>query len=112
MKCTEGLADYNPQIPFTVEKSTPHLLVLCQLLPEVADHAYFAMHSVPTLVFSNTDPFGYNFSYREIWHTTRDLYNLSISEYMEYTSVTQVVTIYNIANLKNLLPRDGIYIQE
>ena len=111
IKCTEGLANYHPQIPFSVEKSTQPP----QAVPVNAggsDHAYFAMNGVPVISFRNTDPLGYNFSYREIWHTTRDLYNMSIPEYMEYTSVTQAVTVYNIANLKSLLPRDGIYIQK
>ncbi|MDO5522663.1 MAG: M28 family peptidase [Bacteroidia bacterium] len=109
--CTKGLADYHPQIPFTVEKSTQPP----RALPVIAggsDHAYFAMNGVPVIAFRNTDPLGHNFSYREIWHTTRDRYDMSIPEYMEYTSVTQAVTVYNIANLKNLLPRDGLYIQE
>ena len=70
------------------------------------------MNGVPTLQFKNSDPLGYNFSYREIWHTNRDLYNMSIPEYMNYTSVIQAVTIYNIANLKNLLPRSEIYKQK
>ncbi len=111
VKCTEGLSDYHPQISFTVEKSKQPP----RAVPVTAggsDHAYFAMNGVPTIAFRNTDPLGYNFSYREIWHTTRDRYDLSIPEYMEYTSVTQAVTVYNIANLKKLLPRDGIYIQE
>jgi len=77
-----------------------------------SDHAYFAMNGVPTITFKNTDPLGTNFSYFEIWHTNRDLYNMSIPQYMEYTSVTQAVTLYNIANLKRLLPRDQIYIQK
>ena len=108
LKCTEGLASYNPAIPFKVEKSklSPHSR------PTKAggsDHAYFAMNGVPVISFVNTDPLGYNFSYREIWHTTRDRYDMSIPEYMEYTSVTQAVTLYNLANLNRLLPRDGLY---
>ena len=69
------------------------------------------MNGVPVIAFRNTDPLGYNFSYREIWHTTRDRYDMSIAEYMDYTSVTQAVTVYNIANLKRLLPRDGLYLK-
>ncbi|HHU95989.1 MAG: M28 family peptidase [Bacteroidota bacterium] len=110
LKCTEGLDKYDPRIPFTVQKSTQPP----REIPENAsgsDHAYFAMNGVPVISFLNTDPLGFNFSYREIWHTNRDLYNMSIPEYMEYTSVTQAVTIYNLANLKTILPRDGIYIQ-
>ena len=108
VKCTEGLADYYPAIPFKVEKST----TVPQPRPIKAggsDHAYFAMNGVPVISFVNTDPLGYNFSYREIWHTTRDRYDMSIPEYMEYTSVTQAVTLYNLANLNRLLPRDGLY---
>lgn len=110
LKSTEGLANYDPQIPFTVEKSTQPP----RELPRTAggsDHAYFAMNGVPVISFRNTDPLGYNFSYREIWHTNRDLYNMSIPEYMNYTTVTQAVTLYNVANLKQLLRRDGLYIQ-
>ena len=111
VKCTEGLADYCPQIPFKVVKSKePPRPVPANAYG--SDHAYFARNGVPTIAFDNTDPLGYNFNYREIWHTNRDLYNMSIPEYMEYTSVTQAVTVYNVANLKRLLPRDGIYIQE
>ncbi len=106
---TQGLADYDPRIPFTVRKSTRGP----QPIPTRAggsDHAYFAMNGVPVIHFENTDPFGYNFSYREIWHTTRDRYDMSIPEYMDYTTVTQAVTVYNLANLPRLLPRDGLYL--
>lgn len=111
LKCTEGLSAYHPDIPFTVEKSdkTP------REIPKSAggsDHAYFAMNGVPTISFRLTDPRGYNFSYRDVWHTNRDMYDMSIPEYMEYTAVTQAVAMYNIANLKRLLPRDGIYLQK
>lgn len=107
-RCTESLANYDPRIPFTLEKSTSGP----QPLPTKAggsDHAYFQMNGVPVIAFRNTDLLGYNFSYREIWHTTRDRYDMSIAEYMEYTSVTQAVTVYNIANLKKLLPRNELY---
>ncbi len=111
VQCTKELFDYDPAIPFTVEKSNRPP----QPIPLDAwgtDHAFFARNGVPTLFFKNTDPFGYNFSYLEIWHTNRDAYHMSIPEYMEYTAVTQAVTIYNLANHKRLLPRDGIYLQE
>lgn len=110
-KCTEGLENYDPQIPFTVEKDSLPAREI-PLKEGGSDHAYFAMNGVPTITFKNTDPLGTNFSYFEIWHTNRDLYNMSIPQYMEYTSVTQAVTLYNVANLKRLLPRDQIYIQK
>ncbi|MDD3788661.1 MAG: M28 family peptidase [Petrimonas sp.] len=108
-KCTEGLENYNPEIPFTVEKDTRG----AREVPVQAggsDHAYFAMNGVPVISFRNTDPLGYNFSYMEIWHTNRDRYDMSIPEYMEYTAVTQAVTLYNMANLKRLMPRDQVYL--
>lgn len=111
VKCTHELENYNPQIPFKVEKST----VLPQPVPQNAwgtDHAFFAMNGVPTIPFKNTDPLGYNFNYQEIWHTTRDRYDMSIPEYMDYTTVTQAVTVYNMANLDHLLRRDGIYLPQ
>jgi len=111
VKCTEGLADYHPLIPFTVEKSKAEPQ-LPPAKPGGSDHAYFQMNGVPVIAFRNTDPLGYNFSYREIWHTTRDRYDMSIAEYMEYTSVTQAVTVYNIANLKQLLSRKKLYIND
>ncbi len=111
VKCTKELVDYDPRIPFKVEKSTRPPTPA----PQDAwgtDHAFFARNGVPVIYFQNSDPFGYNFNYREIWHTPHDTYNMSIPEYMEYTSVTQAVTVYNMANLKHIMPRDQIYIQE
>ena len=109
VKCTAELENYNPQIPFKVEKSTTPP----QPVPTDAwgtDHAFFARNGVPTIPFKNTDPLGYNFNYYEIWHTVRDRYDLSIPEYMDYTTVTQAVTVYNLANLDHLLRRDGLYL--
>ncbi len=110
LKCAEGLSDYDPRIPFKVEKcSRPPVAIPTER--GSSDHAYFAMNGVPVLRFTNTDPLGYNFSYREIWHTNRDTYEMNIPEYLEYTSVTQAVIVYNIANMNSLIPRDQIYIQ-
>ena len=111
VKCTKELVDYHPDIPFEVVKNTRPP----RPIPHDAwgtDHAFFARNGVPVIHFTNTDPLGHNFAYWEIWHTTRDLYNMSIPEYMEYTSVTQAVTVYNMANLKHLMPRDQIYLKE
>ncbi len=110
-KCTEGLENYDSRIPFRVDTSKIHPVEI-PLKTGYTDESYFAMNGVPTLQFKNSDPLGYNFSYREIWHTNRDLYNMSIPGYMDYTSVTQAVTVYNMANLKSLLPRNEIYIQK
>ncbi len=72
-------------------------------------HAYFAMNGVPTIGFNLKDPKGYNFSYREIWHTERDTYNMSIPEYKEHTATCTAVILYGLADLDHLLNRDGLY---
>ena len=102
------LEDLNPAFPFTVEKRQGPP----QPRPTRAggsDHAHFAMNGVPTISFRETDPLGYNFDYREIWHTERDIYNKLIPEYMEHSAVVTAVTLYGIANLDHLLSRDGLY---
>ena len=73
---------------------------------------YFAMNAVPTMSFSTRDPKGYDFSYMEIWHTERDIYNKSIPEYQEHTAVVNAVVGYGLANLKKQLTREGYYITE
>ena len=108
VKICEPLKDLNPQFPFTVNKR----MGPPQPVPTRAggsDHAYFAMNGVPTLSFSETDPLGYNFEYREIWHTERDIYNKLIPEYMEHSAVVTAVVLYGIANLDHLLSREGLY---
>lgn len=102
------VADINPDFPFTVNvrKGEPGPR------PTTAggsDHAYFAMEGVPTISFDLTDPLGYNFDYRQIWHTGRDLYYQVIPEYMEHSSIVNAVVIYGLANLNHLLSREGLY---
>ena len=108
VKVCKPLTNYNPEIPFTVEKrqGTPGPR------PKNAggsDHAYFAMSGVPTISFRETDPRGWNFDYREIWHTESDIYNKLIPEYMEHSAVVTAVTLYGLANLDHLLSREGLY---
>lgn len=74
------------------------------------DSGPFAVKGVPTLGFWNADPKGYNFNYREIWHTERDLYNKSIPEYQEHAAIVTAVVVYGVANLDHLLSREGYYI--
>jgi len=52
---------------------------------------------------------GYNFSYREIWHTERDLYNMSIPEYLEHSAIVNAIVVLGVADLNHLLPREGYY---
>ena len=108
VKVCEPIMNLNPEIPFTVEKRPGNP----QPRPTRAggsDHAYFAMNGVPTISFRETDPKGYNFEYREIWHTERDIYNKLIPEYMEHSAVVTAVVLYGLSNLDHLLSREGLY---
>jgi len=108
-KVCEPLNDINPDFPFTLSKSEP------RRKPERAggsDHAYFAINGVPTISFGTADSKGYDFDYREIWHTERDLYNKSIPEYQEHTAVVTAIVVYGLANLDHLLSREGYFLEE
>jgi len=67
---------------------------------------------VPTIGFDCDDPKGYNFSYGEIWHTERDLYNKSISEYQEQAATATAVLVYGLAMLDHKLSREGYYVEK
>ena len=108
VKACQPLFDYNPDIPFTVVKREGDP----QPRPDRAggsDHAYFAMNGVPAISFREMDVFGYDFNYRDIWHTEDDLYDKLVPAYMEHSAVVQAVTAYGIANLNHLLSREGLY---
>jgi hypothetical protein len=68
------------------------------------------VEGVPTLTFGTEDTKGYNFSYGEIWHTERDLYNKSIPEYQEHTSVVTAIVVLGVANLNHMLPAASYYL--
>ncbi len=105
----EPIHGINPDFPFSIVDRAP------REKPEKAwgtDSGPFAVEGVPTLTFSTADPKGYNFNYREIWHTERDLYNKSIPEYQEHTSIVTAIVVYGIANLDHLLSREGYHKEE
>ena len=79
--------------------------------PWGTDSGPFAVKGVPTIGFDLADPKGYNFSYGEIWHTERDLYNKSIPEYQEHTAISTAILVYGLANLDHLLSREGYYLE-
>jgi hypothetical protein len=108
-KICEPLNGINPNFPFTVKKSEP------RTRPKTAagtDAGSFAVEGVPTMNFGTEDTKGYNFSYMEIWHTERDLYNKSIQEYQEHTSIVTAIVVLGVANLNHLLPKAGYYAVE
>lgn len=104
----EALNSINPNFPFKVkmrEGEAPDF-------PKNAggsDHAPFAKKGVPFFYPRLNDPKGYNFQYREIWHTESDLFNKSIPEYQEHASIVTAVMLYHLANLDHLLNREGMY---
>lgn len=108
VKASDAIKDINPKFPFTVNKRTSEP----GPRPTTAggsDHAYFAMNGVPTFEFRLNDALGTNFSYGEIWHTERDLFNKITPEYLEHSALVTAVVMYNIANLDHLLSREGLY---
>lgn len=103
------LNSINPDFPFTLKKGKP------REKPKKAwgtDSGPFAVVGVPTITLGNEDNKGYNFDYREIWHTERDLYNKSIAEYQEHTSIVTAVVVYGVANLDHLLSRNGLFLPD
>ena len=108
-KICEPVNSINPDFPLTMKEREPRTR---PKRPWGTDSGPFAVEGVPTLGFRNADPYGYNFSYREIWHTERDLYNKSISEYQEHAAIVNAVVVYGVANLDHLLSREGYYIEE
>ncbi|MFA7200974.1 MAG: M28 family peptidase [Bacteroidales bacterium] len=106
VKASKYISSINPDFPFTVDT------IPARPWPTTTgstDASVFAIHGVPTITFRDRDVKGYDFNYREIWHTERDLYTKSIAEYQEHTSVVQAVMIYHLANLNHLLSREGMY---
>lgn len=111
VKVCKPVENYTEGIPFTVTKRTGEP----RPRPKNAggsDHAYFAMAGVPTISFQEKDVFGYNFNYREIWHTESDNYNKLFPEYQNHSAVVTAVVAYGIANLPKLLSRQGLYADE
>ncbi|MDD4645082.1 MAG: M28 family peptidase [Bacteroidales bacterium] len=110
-KVCKPLNSINPDFPFTLIKRTDEP----RPRPTGAggsDHAYFAMNGIPTLGFGLADSKGYNFNYGEIWHTERDMFNMSIPEYQKHTAVVTAVVVYGLANLDHILSREGLFAEE
>ncbi|MCA1756161.1 MAG: M20/M25/M40 family metallo-hydrolase [Bacteroidales bacterium] len=108
-KICKPLNDINPEFPFTLSVAEP------RRKPAVAsgtDAGSFAVEGIPTIRFNETDPKGYDFNYGEIWHTERDLYNMSIPEYQEHTAIVTAIVVYGVASLDHLLSREGLYLPE
>ncbi len=108
-KICQPLNNINPDFPFKMIKRKPRER---SKRPGGTDSSVFSMNWVPTMGFSTGDPKGYDFSYREIWHTENDYYQKSIPEYQDHTSIVTAVVVYGIANLDHLLSREGYYLPD
>lgn len=108
-KICRPLNDINPDFPFEMIKRKPRER---SKRPGGTDSSVFSMNWVPTMRFTTDDPKGYDFSYREIWHTENDYFQKSIPEYQEHTSIVTAVVVYGIANLDHLLSREGYYLPD
>ncbi len=108
-KICQSLNDINPDFPFEMVKRKSRER---SKRPGGTDSSVFSMNWVPTMGFTTADPKGYDFSYREIWHTENDYYQKSIPEYQEHTSIVTAVVVYGIANLDHLLSREGYYLPD
>jgi hypothetical protein len=107
-KATERLNDINPDFPFTLKQrqGDPPPIPTGR---GSTDNASFAVNGIPTISYGTEDTKGYDFYYREIWHTERDTYNKSIPEYMEHSSIVMAIVLYNVAMQDELLSRKGLY---
>lgn len=108
-KICEPINAINPDFPFALSKKEP---MKKPKEPWGTDSGPFAVKGVPTLNFGTADSKGYDFSYGEIWHTERDLYNKSIAEYQEHTSIVTAIVVYGVANLDHMLSREGYFLKE
>ena len=108
VKICEPIPAINPDFPFEVRlrEGGP--------VPKKgrgSDHAHFVMNGVPAVSLGLQDIKGYDFNYREIWHTDLDRYDKCIPEYMEHSALVNAIVLYGVANLDHLLSRDGYYIE-
>lgn len=108
-KIAEQIRKLNPDFPFKVGTLTPR--------PQPkgmggTDASVFAMKGVPTMHLITADSKGYDFSYGEIWHTERDLYNKSIPEYQEQAAAVMAIMALGVANLDSQITGNEVYTQE
>ena len=102
----EPVKTIHPEIPFEVKLGGPFNK------PEQlggTDASVFAMQGVPAISLEERDVKGYNFNYREIWHTERDIYTKSIPEYQKHAATVMAVIGWGVANLDHQLSREGLY---
>ena len=99
----------NPEFPFEILVREPRPI---PARASGTDSGPFAVKGVPIMGPESGYPRGDNFSYGEIWHTERDMYNKMIPDYQKHSSIVTAILAYGVANLDHLLSREGYYITE
>ena len=105
-KISEPLREAYPDYGFTVNAMTPRPRPTST---GGTDASVFSIRGVPTVGMRETDALGYDFQYREIWHTERDTYTESIPEYQEQAAAALAIIGLGTANLDEKFPRNEVY---
>ena len=105
-KISEPLREAFPDYGFTVNAMTPRPRPTST---GGTDASVFSIRGVPTVGMRETDAKGYDFQYREIWHTERDTFTESIPEYQEQAAAAMAIIGLGTANLDEKFPRNEVY---
>ena len=105
-KISEPLRKAYPDYGFTVSAMAPRPRPTST---GGTDASVFSIRGVPTVGMRETDAKGYDFQYREIWHTERDTYTESIPEYQEQAAAAMAIIGLGTANLDVKFPRNEVY---
>ena len=100
------LREAYPDFGFTVNAMTPRPRPTST---GGTDASVFSVRGVPTVGMRESDAKGYDFQYREIWHTERDTYTESIPEYQEQAAAALAIIGLGTANLDEKFPRNEVY---
>ena len=105
-KISEPLREAYPDYGFTINAMTPRARPTST---GGTDASVFSIRGVPTVGMRETDAKGYDFQYREIWHTERDTFTESIPEYQEQAAAALAIIGLGTANLDEKFPRNEVY---
>ena len=106
VKICEPINSINPDFPFEVKEVGPFKQTT-KLWG--TDASVFEIEGVPVIPLDEKDVKGYNYNYRETYHSERDTYNKSIPEYQKHAATVIAVITLGVANLDHLLSREGLY---
>jgi len=106
VKICKPIREINPDFPFEVKEVGPFTQTT-KLWG--TDASVFEIEGVPVIPLDEKDVKGYNFNYRETYHSERDTYNKSIPEYQRHAATVMAIITLGVANLDHLLSREGLY---